>query len=244
MYKQPPYGAINIGRPGVFGNPAAVGCVCPRCREVHHEPAATLSCYKQMLWARLQTDEVFRSAVHGLCGKKLWCPGCGISKEHCHGRILEAAANWLNTPVLFWSQAPDELGRALSNFHPCVVVCDCHDVVFDSSEHAYFWHLAATKTGKDAILRSRTAADAKKTSKQFPQEDYEGSHRMWMERALLWKFTDPELKKMLLGTFERKLIHYAPWGDTYWGVGKDMKGENVQGEMLMWVRNQIRGTKS
>lgn len=94
--KQPP-GTINVGRPGPFGNPAAIGCVCPYCGLVHKSAGETLPCYKKMLWKRLQIDSAFKQSVARLKGKILWCPGCGIGKSTCHARILENACQWLNS---------------------------------------------------------------------------------------------------------------------------------------------------
>jgi hypothetical protein len=63
-----------------------------------------------------------------------------------------------------------------------------------------------------------------------------------MRRALKRKFEDIDLRRRLLATGDRPLIHYAPWGDTFWGVGKDHSGENVQGILLMELRSQLRET--
>jgi predicted NAD-dependent protein-ADP-ribosyltransferase YbiA (DUF1768 family) len=55
-----------------------------------------------------------------------------------------------------------------------------------------------------------------------------------MRRGLELKFTD-----RLLHTGDDYLVEYAPWGDTFWGVDKNYKGQNWLGRLLMRRRDEI-----
>jgi N-glycosidase YbiA len=60
-----------------------------------------------------------------------------------------------------------------------------------------------------------------------------------MLRCLEWKFTQNEdLKQILLDTKPALLIENSP-KDSYWGCGKDGKGQNKLGISLMKVRDEI-----
>jgi ribA/ribD-fused uncharacterized protein len=60
-----------------------------------------------------------------------------------------------------------------------------------------------------------------------------------MLHALRCKFADPELQVLLLSTGLRTLIENSPH-DSYWGCGRDGKGENRLGVILMRVREDLR----
>lgn len=54
------------------------------------------------------------------------------------------------------------------------------------------------------------------------------------------KFTQhPTLAEALLATGDQKLIEASPF-DGYWGLGKDGKGLNRLGKLLMTVRGELR----
>jgi hypothetical protein len=91
---------------------------CLVCREVHLLPGDTLDCFRKylagrtsentgwVLWAqsiafsaRLPDwnigSKVFRAKLLKLDGQRLWCPGCGEDSLTCHGRVLEAAVEYM-----------------------------------------------------------------------------------------------------------------------------------------------------
>jgi ribA/ribD-fused uncharacterized protein len=60
-----------------------------------------------------------------------------------------------------------------------------------------------------------------------------------MRKALEAKFTQiPELTKLLKDTGSRELIEASP-KDSYWGYGRDKKGQNMLGKLLMEIRSII-----
>lgn len=60
------------------------------------------------------------------------------------------------------------------------------------------------------------------------------------QKALHAKFTqNPMLLYHLMRTGDAILIEDAPWDD-FWGNGKDGKGENMKGKLLMQLRDSLR----
>ena len=136
--------------------------------------------------------------------------------------------------ILFNSRTPD--WEWLSNFSP-------HPVgEWLTAEHAY----QASKffpgdPRRDLIKQAATPAEAKKIGKAAPTFPHWGRRKVWvMARALRIKFQDPHLKTYLLATGNRELIHSAPWGDTFWGVDAYGIGMNMQGQLLMALRDSLR----
>lgn len=61
-----------------------------------------------------------------------------------------------------------------------------------------------------------------------------------MYEALTYKFTQHEyLKRLLLNTGDAELQEDSPV-DSYWGIGRDGKGENWLGHLLMTLRTELR----
>ena len=60
-----------------------------------------------------------------------------------------------------------------------------------------------------------------------------------MKRALRLKFMNPQLRSLLLSTKNRMLVEDSPY-DRYWGGGRDRKGRNRLGILLMEIRDEIR----
>ena len=108
-------------------------------------------------------------------------------------------------------------------------------------ESLYFAAQLKDPAMQDAFARKLPGV-AKKEFKELPQS----AKRDIPKTEIMLELTrekfrqNPDLAAKLLATGDRDLIHYAPWGDTYWGVGKDMKGLNNQGKLLMQVRNELR----
>lgn len=61
-----------------------------------------------------------------------------------------------------------------------------------------------------------------------------------MLKAVREKFyQNPDLRKILISTGDAVLIEASPT-DSYWGAGKDGKGVNKLGKILMQVRDELR----
>ncbi|KAF8211020.1 hypothetical protein K438DRAFT_1569801 [Mycena galopus ATCC 62051] len=71
--------------------------------------------------------------------------------------------------------------------------------------------------------------------------DWDKMKTYQMEITLWHKFSqNAELKKILLGTGDAELVHFAT--GPFWGVGKDYNGRNEYGKALERVRNGLRET--
>lgn len=71
-------------------------------------------------------------------------------------------------------------------------------------------------------------------------ENWEEQKIATMYNILIIKFTqDLHCKKVLLSTGNKYLIENSK-RDSFWGIGKDGKGKNMLGELLVKVREDIR----
>lgn len=77
-----PEGAINIMRPGPWGNPFTVQ---------RHGRETAIALYRKWLWCRISEDYEFIEKLAALHGRDLVC--C-CKPAACHGDVLERAAAW------------------------------------------------------------------------------------------------------------------------------------------------------
>ena len=93
------------------------------------------------------------------------------------------------------------------------------------------------------MKRAATAAKAKARSRQALQS----SQTSWMDQEqavmeeinLLKAEQCEQFRKALIDTGTKTLIHNME-GDDHWGFGKDGKGENIMGVILMSIREYVR----
>lgn len=72
------------------------------------------------------------------------------------------------------------------------------------------------------------------------RSDWERVKDVVMRDGLMAKFSqNAAMKKMLLETGDAVLVEKSP-RDSYWGIGKDGKGRNRLGELLMEVREALK----
>jgi hypothetical protein len=73
------------------------------------------------------------------------------------------------------------------------------------------------------------------------RRDWESIKVSVMTEAVLAKFTQHEqLRELLLASGDALLIEHTD-NDAYWGDGGDGSGKNMLGQVLMRVREQLRG---
>lgn len=126
--------------------------------------------------------------------------------------------------------------RWLSNFHPCTIF-HC-GYIFKSTEAAY----QASKVSYHEMgqFQSLNPSEAKKLGRIIPlRSDWEKVKDEVMYEILVQKFSNLELRLLLLETGDRYLEETNWWGDTYWGVCKG-KGQNKLGKILMKIREKIK----
>jgi ribA/ribD-fused uncharacterized protein len=126
----------------------------------------------------------------------------------------------------------------LSNFYESEV--EYEGLVYPTAEHAF----QAAKTlhpGTRKLIRDLpTPGQAKRMGRHVLLRPlWENVKIDVMHQIVKKKFENPEMRKLLLKTNDRKLIEGNYWGDTFWGVC-DGEGSNHLGKILMRVREEIR----
>lgn len=102
---------------------------------------------------------------------------------------------------------------------------------FKDAEHVENIRLSKNPTVAKRLGRSREYAI---------RRDWEHVKEDVMMTAIRAKFDQHEdLRSRLKETLEAELVEDAP-SDAYWGRGKDYKGKNRLGVLLMELRDQIR----
>jgi ribA/ribD-fused uncharacterized protein len=108
---------------------------------------------------------------------------------------------------------------------------------FQAQKFAGTEHAEGIRTTRSPMIAARMGRDRKKPLRR----DWESVKDDIMREAVLAKFTQhPDLLKLLLATGDAHLVEHTP-RDAYWGDGGDGSGKNRLGEILMQVRDQLRG---
>ena len=143
--------------------------------------------------------------------------------------------------IIEFYRVNDEFG-CFSNFAPYAIRLAGKS--WPTSEH-YFQaqkfedqsHREEIRKVKSPMLAARMGRDRKKKLRR----DWESVKVSIMADAVRAKFTQhAELRAMLLGTGEAKLVEHTE-NDDYWGDGGDGSGRNMLGQILMRVRDELRG---
>ena len=93
---------------------------------------------------------------------------------------------------------------------------------------------------RELIRMANSASAARGMGKRvILRKDWEEIKERVMLFALERKFRLPQLKKQLLETNNKELVEDAPW-DSYWGAGRNGKGKNRLGVLLLKVRETLR----
>lgn len=136
-----------------------------------------------------------------------------------------------------------ETNGFLSNFYPSPIEID--GKVWPTVEH-YFQaaKFPDCPAHQEQIRMARTPENAKGLggTRLIPISPGWDERRInVMRRALLAKFTRPqlfELRDALIATDDAVLIE-ANFHDPYWGSGRDGRGQNMLGKLLMEVRASL-----
>lgn len=130
----------------------------------------------------------------------------------------------------------------LSNFYPAPTQLD--GVTYSSVEHAY----QAAKSNDPEVRKQfqspgLSPASAKRLGRRVAlSPNWETSKICVMLGLLRSKFSNPDLKQLLLSTRDAELLEGNTWGDTFWGVNLFTgEGQNQLGRLLMLVRAELRG---
>jgi len=134
---------------------------------------------------------------------------------------------------------PNELLGTVSN-HPIQL----EDLVWPTVEH-YVQAMQFDDDGKrEKIRMSPTADEARKFGKtgwfRRPRENWENLRSVYMTRAMYTKCRAyPEVSDALLATGDEHLVENDQY-DYYWGCGRDRRGDNTFGKVLMQVRDKLK----
>jgi ribA/ribD-fused uncharacterized protein len=129
--------------------------------------------------------------------------------------------------------------RFLSNFYSAEI--EFEGLVFPSVENAY-QAAKTTDLDKREDFLYISAVEAKKLGMRLKlREDWDLIKKDIMYRLLVEKFKNPESRKMLLATGDKKLIEKNWWHDLYWGCDEiSGEGQNWLGFLLMKIRSEIK----
>lgn len=95
-----------------------------------------------------------------------------------------------------------------------------------------------TKNGFPAKMALNPTIQASLDAGIKPREDWENVKLDVMRGCLRQKFTDPELRKILMDTGDAELVEHTQ-RDSYWADNGDGSGKNWLGKLLMEIRSEI-----
>lgn len=141
--------------------------------------------------------------------------------------------------------------RFLSNFSEGEVEYD--GVIYPTVEHAYQAAKFDNSAMRDIILNTPSPKEAKHLgSSPGCRRDWEDIKLFVMHGLVRQKFKyATRLRELLLETGDADLIEGNTWHDTFWGVCDGTtcrrgpharRGENFLGQILMLVRDELRGS--
>lgn len=126
--------------------------------------------------------------------------------------------------------------RWLSNFHPCVIKVNDH--VFPSVEHAFQAAKSENPHDWDYIRGLASPGQAKGAGRRLKMRpDWDDIKIEVMRELIKIKFTNPQLRQLLVNTGNAQLIEGNHWGDTFWGQCRGV-GHNYLGKLLMNERSK------
>ena len=131
--------------------------------------------------------------------------------------------------------------KFLSNFHHAPI----HTVIGEcaSVEHYY----QAMKFEDESYQEKIRQADHPKQARKLGRNRFKKLRQDWakvkpviMTRAVYTQCrTHPELSEKLLATDNQRLVESSAY-DYYWGCGRDRRGNNMYGKVLMNVRGKLK----
>ncbi|AYV75258.1 MAG: swarming motility protein [Terrestrivirus sp.] len=135
--------------------------------------------------------------------------------------------------------------NSFCNYHPSPIKMEVlgKEFCFPTAEHAFHANKCVNVEDVDKFVDPNlTADDAKKVGRQITlREDWEEVKRNVMRSVLLKKYEqNSDLLEILLKTGSAYLVEHLPEkGDAFWGDDHDGSGQNVLGQLLMEVREEL-----
>ena len=114
-------------------------------------------------------------------------------------------------------------------------------LIWLTAEHLFQAMKSTSPAARFTIHRCSTPAAAKRRGRQLQvRSDWETFRIDAMKATLYAKFRDQEMRAKLLATGDTTLIEGNTWGDTFWGQCPVGNGENMLGQLLMSLREELR----
>jgi hypothetical protein len=117
------------------------------------------------------------------------------------------------------------------------------DADWQTVEHYYQAMKFSDPAQQEAIRLTNSPADAEQLAEKHTRavrKDWKTIRQTIMTRAVYTKCrTHPDVAKALLLTDTRKIVERSMY-DYYWGCGRDGRGHNTYGKVLMAVREKLR----
>lgn len=109
-------------------------------------------------------------------------------------------------------------------------------------EAPYQAEKTSVQSEKDEIWRAVKANDSRLLGQKVTMRpDWDEYKRFVMKECCMAKFLQhPDLRKQLMDTGDEELMEDSPV-DWYWGCGADGTGKNVLGQVLMEIREELKG---
>lgn len=126
--------------------------------------------------------------------------------------------------------------------------CSKHPILLEDNNWLTCEHYFSAKLAASTILAKKIASAASgREANTLIQPWYRPKIRGWkqtrkvlMTRALYTKVQMyDEVKQALLATEDTMIIETSQY-DYYWGVGRDLRGENTLGSIWMDIRDKLR----
>jgi ribA/ribD-fused uncharacterized protein len=137
----------------------------------------------------------------------------------------------VNHPLASWSKYGFELD----------------DASWPSVEHYYQGMKFEAGDLREAIRQAdhpKKAQALAAANKKHIRKDWQGVREVMMTRAVYIKCRSHEsVRDLLLATGNQKIVENSQY-DYFWGCGRDGRGHNTYGKVLMAVRDKLRDEQS
>ncbi|MDX1692869.1 MAG: NADAR family protein [Ketobacteraceae bacterium] len=148
-----------------------------------------------------------------------------------------------DTDVLYFSRSDAEEIFGAWSKHGFVL----EDREWPSVEHYYQAMKFEDRAYQDKIRQAAHPREARKLGRRRFRKirrDWKKVKSLYMTRALYTKCrAHPDIAKALLETGNKKLVENSVY-DYYWGCGRDRRGTNMYGQVLMNVRAKLNSEKN